>query len=648
MNQLLRKAILEPNEFNRSTKTAWKQYHEIGTLTDGLVRREISESWESSKSIGVNPFQTSIEDILTHHELENCLQQNEQLLSFATPRVESLVDILHESETMLSFTDSNGTILQSFGDRKTLKRAEILNIFTGGTWTEQSAGTNAVGVALKTKSPAQVLFSEHFCKKNHEWYCAAAPMIAPFTKEVLGVVNIAGSNPHIHPHTLKLIISEAQNLSNTIINQVYHSILHDHLSLTNSMEDSQDAVLIIDSKKNIVQRNAVANNDPYISDILHTSSLEGLDELVHYAMISGKVVMKEEIQNLRLKQLYTCSIQPVSFQNIYLGAIIFLKKSHSTTSTKKQHGIKTKEEKQTDPFQKMIGSSDSFLYVQKQAKKAAAIDATIFLAGETGTGKEVFAQAIHQASDRKDKPFIAINCGAVPRNLLESELSGYEAGAFTGARAKGSPGKFEMAQGGTIFLDEIGDMPLDLQVHLLRILEEREVTRIGSSKAIPIDVRIIAATHRDLTEAVSNGLFREDLLYRLKVIQLTIPPLRERAEDISALASHFIDELCGEFGKQQMNISSAFKTCLLDYQWPGNIRELKNVIQQALFNADGTILTPSHLPAELTRNTQLTEKQQLQEALQAEKGVVAHAAKRMGISRATMYRKMKQYNLEAR
>ncbi|ARD46974.1 sigma-54-dependent Fis family transcriptional regulator [Sporosarcina sp. P33] len=647
MNQLLRKAILEPNEFNLSTKTAWKQYHEIGSLTDGSVRKEISDSWENSKSIGVNPFQTSIEEILTHHELENCLLQNEQLLSFATPRAESLLDILHESETMLSFTDFNGTILQSFGHRKTLKRAELLNIFTGGTWTEQSAGTNAVGVALKTKSPAQVLFSEHFCKKNHEWYCAAAPMIAPFTREVLGVVNIAGSNPHIHPHTLRLIISEAHNLSNTIINQVYESILHDNLSLTNSMEDSQDAVLIVDSKKNIVQRNAVANNHSYISDILHTQFLEGLDELVHYAMLSGKAVSREVIQDQRLKQLYQCSVQPVLFQNIYLGAIIFLKAGNSATHAKKQHSLTFDEKKQTDPFQKMIGSSDSFSYVQKQAKKAAAIDATIFLAGETGTGKEVFAQAIHQASNRKDKPFIAINCGAVPRNLLESELSGYEAGAFTGARAKGSPGKFEMAQGGTIFLDEIGDMPLDLQVHLLRILEEREVTRIGSSKAIPIDVRIIAATHRNLSEAVSDGHFREDLLYRLKVIQLTVPPLRDRAEDISALASHFVKELAGEFGKQLMHISPAFITCLLEYHWPGNVRELKNVIQQALFNADGNILTPSHLPPEMTRNTQLTEKEQLQEALRADNGVVAHAAKRMGISRATMYRKMKQYNVVA-
>ncbi|WP_153720915.1 sigma-54-dependent Fis family transcriptional regulator [Sporosarcina cascadiensis] len=645
MNQLLKKAILEPNEFNLSAKTAWKQYQELGIQSDNTIRREISESWKSSKSLGVNPFQTKIQEIVTHHDLDNRLRQNEQLLSYSTERITHVLDLLNESQTMLSITDRQGTILHSWGDSQTLKRAEVLNIFDGGTWSEKSAGTNAVGVTLKTKQSAQVLFSEHFCEKNHDWYCAATPIIAPFTKELLGVVNIAGSNPTLHPHTFKLIIAETRNLSNSIINQVYDSAIRENLFLTTAMEEVEESILVVDREKNIIERSKTAMADPILSKALYIQTFSGLDQLITHSMLSGKKILNEETKIPHTKQTYNCSIHPISFQNMCLGAIISLKKTRSLPKSEKV--TRSQEKKTSDPFQNITGSSTAFSHVLKQAKKAATIDATIFLSGETGTGKEVFAQAIHQASDRKNKPFIAINCGAVPQGLLESELSGYEAGAFTGARAKGSPGKFELAQGGTIFLDEIGDMPLDLQVHLLRILEEREVTRIGSAKAIPIDVRIIAATHRDLKQAVAEGTFREDLLYRLKIIQITIPALRDRISDVPALSRRFINELSSQFGKRHVEVTADTIKCLTDYQWPGNIRELKNVVQQALFNMEGEILTPSHLPAELTTDSQQTDKEQLLGALQAENGVVAHAAIRLGISRATMYRRMKQFNITA-
>ncbi|WP_153731403.1 sigma-54-dependent Fis family transcriptional regulator [Sporosarcina obsidiansis] len=649
MNQLLKKAILEPYEFNLSAKTAWKQYQEIGIHSDDSIRLEISESWKNSKKLGVNPFQTKIQEIIPHHDLDNRLRQNEQLLSYATTRISHYFDLLHETQTMLSITDRQGTILQSWGDKQTLKRAERLNIFAGGTWSEKSAGTNAVGVTLKTKQSAQVLFSEHFCEKNHDWYCVATPITAPFTKELLGIVNIAGSNPKVHPHTFKLIIAETHNLSNLIIGQVYENAIRENLFLTAAMEEIEEAILVIDSNKNIIERNKTALFDPILSKVSQIQSFNGLDELLNHSMLSGKKILNEVLKMQHTKQTYNCSIHPISFQDMYLGAVIFLKQTRTLSKHQNKQIIENTTQKMvTNSFQYITGSSTAFSHVLKQAKKAATIDATILLSGETGTGKEVFAQAIHQASDRRNKPFIAINCGAVPQGLLESELSGYEAGAFTGARAKGSPGKFEMAQGGTIFLDEIGDMPLDLQVHLLRILEEREVTRIGSAKAIPIDVRIIAATHRDLSRAVADGLFREDLLYRLKIIQLTIPSLRDRIADVPALTQRFIDELSGQFGKQHVQLTSETVKCLTDYHWPGNIRELKNVIQQALFNMEGEILTPIHLPCELTDNLQQTEKEQLLEALQAENRIVTHAAKRLGISRATMYRQMKKFNITTR
>lgn len=235
--------------------------------------------------------------------------------------------------------------------------------------------------------------------------------------------------------------------------------------------------------------------------------------------------------------------------------------------------------------------------------------------------------------------------------MFESELFGYEPGAFTGAKSKGNPGKFELAQGGTIFLDEIGEMPLNVQVHLLRILEERVVTRIGGDKNTPIDVRIIAATHKNLTEAVAKGEFREDLLYRLRVIQLRIPALRERMFDIPTLVNHFIKKQSGQFGKRDILVHTDTMQCLTQYTWPGNIRELKNVIQQALFNMEGNMLFPFDLPLEVMKGIEdpiENEKEQLIEVMIRENGNITNAAKTLGVSRSTMYRKIKQYQLTAK
>ncbi len=651
MNQLLRKAIVESREFYLSTKSVWKRYQEKGQYPEGNIREEILDSWMNSKNLGVNPFQNRINEIITQHDLTERIERNEQLLSFALPQIASLADLLNDSKTMLSITDNNGTILHSSGEKMTLKKAEVLNIFDGGTWSEKSAGTNAVGVSLKTKKSAQVLFSEHFCEKNHEWYCAATPILAPFTNELLGVVNIAGSTDRVNEHKVELVISEAKNLAHSIVRPLFDHVLRNNLFLTAAMEGVEDAVFVVDSRKVIVEKNEAARSHHSLQGIQTIPNLTGLEALIDSVLQSGKKIMKEEVCDDERKRKFICSIYPVTFQERHLGAVIFLKESFMHIQTKMEAQIPRRSvNPQTTrySFDHLIGSSPVFMDVVKKAKKAAMIESTLFLSGDTGTGKEMFAQAIHQASDRRDKPFVAINCGAIPQGLLESELSGYEPGAFTGAKAKGSAGKFELANGGTIFLDEIGDMPLDLQVHLLRILEERVVTRIGGVKTIPIDVRVIAATHKDLTEAVAKGEFREDLLYRLRVIQLKIPALRERAFDIPEMVNFFIREMCGQFGKRDVLIHTDTMQYLTQYSWPGNIRELKNVIQQALFNMNGNIVHPMDLPVELLaeiESASYTEKERFIEALRREKGNVTNAAKMLGISRATMYRKIKQYQI---
>jgi len=651
MNQILRRAIGESQDFNLTTKFAWKRYQEMGQYAEGGMRTEIFDSWTSSKKLGVNPFQNKIDEIIDRNDLNNRLARNEQLLSFASPKIESLTDLLNDSKTMLSITDKQGTILYSKGEKNTLKKAEILNIFAGGTWSEKSAGTNAVGVALKTKRSAQVFFSEHYCEKNHEWYCAASPILAPFTNELLGIVNIAGSNNRVHQHTVGLVISEAKNIAHSIVRHFYEHTLRDNLYLTTALEGVDDAVVVVDGGKNIVRKNMAAQTHLSLSGMKSVKSLSGLEKLVDCVLQNGQKITREEVSDNEGKRNFLCSIYPVTFQDEHLGAVIYLKDSSTSYSLKMKTSNTKSIPKSTTTryaFDDMVGSSPEFSDVVKKARKASIIESTLFLSGETGTGKEVFAQAIHQASDRGGKPFVAINCGAIPYGLYESELSGYESGAFTGAKSKGSPGKFEMANGGTVFLDEIGDMPLDLQVHLLRILEERVVTRIGGDKAIPIDVRVIAATHKDLTDAVAKGEFRNDLLYRLRVIQLQIPALRERIADIPTLANNFIKIMCGHFGKHDIFVHPETMKCLTDYTWPGNIRELKNVIQQALFNMEGNCLYPNDLPPELMGKAIYpieTEKEQLIEAMKAENGNVTNAAKTIGVSRATMYRRIKQYQL---
>ena len=213
------------------------------------------------------------------------------------------------------------------------------------------------------------------------------------------------------------------------------------------------------------------------------------------------------------------------------------------------------------------------------AKKIADSKSTVLITGESGTGKEVFAQAIHNYGIRKDEPFIAVNCGAIPRTLIESELFGYEDGAFTGAKKGGNVGKFEIADGGTIFLDEIGEMPIDMQIKLLRVIEEGVITRIGSSIEIPIDVRIIAATNKNLKDEVERGNFRKDLYYRLNVLPIYLPPLRERREDIPEFINYYMEKTSKKLNKQSVNISEEYMKYLIDYDWPGNVRELENVIE---------------------------------------------------------------------
>lgn len=308
----------------------------------------------------------------------------------------------------------------------------------------------------------------------------------------------------------------------------------------------------------------------------------------------------------------------------------------------------------------IIGLSDAITSLKKEALKAAASQYPVLITGETGTGKELLAQAIHNASARKLYPFIRINCAAIPRDLLESELFGYESGAFTGAKPKGKPGKFELAHKGTFFLDEIGDLPLEIQPKLLRVLEEKEFERVGGTSLIRTDFRLITASNQNLEEMVSEGIFRKDLFYRLKVIPLYIPPLRERREDVIPLIHSMLRKIAQDLGLLEIKIEYQAEEALKHYEWPGNIRELSNVLERVSFALDGDTIHLCDLPFYLyssrkksndsnrspLKNVQIrAEKEAIRYALKSANYNKAHAAKLLGIHRTLLYKKMKKYNL---
>ncbi|RUL48808.1 sigma-54-dependent Fis family transcriptional regulator [Lysinibacillus antri] len=413
-------------------------------------------------------------------------------------------------------------------------------------------------------------------------------------------------------------------------------------------------VLIIDDKGQIIQKNK------------HAHRLLNLDTISLNSDVISKWVKNLLTDDEYENRTFTLQTRPVDIQTIVT------KKLLSDSGNRKEYLIilqdvnyiqtiadKTKLEA-IRKLDSIIGKSEQIQQLREHTLIVSRTASSILLQGESGTGKEVFAKSIHAVGERSKRAFITVNCGAIPEHLLESELFGYEKGAFTGANTQGKVGKFELANGGTIFLDEIGEMPLHLQVKLLRVLQENEIERVGGTKVIPIDVRVIAATNKDLQSSVKEGVFREDLFYRLNVVPIFIPPLRSRKEDIPELCDYFISEYNEIFGKNVMGFDSEMLQILMNYRWPGNVRELKNFIEY-LFNfiSEGYItlnnskeLIDKKLKLDLIEEEEMifslkrNEMELIKKALEYVKQHnmnVEDATKLLGISRATLFRKLKEY-----
>lgn len=439
-----------------------------------------------------------------------------------------------------------------------------------------------------------------------------------------------------------------------------------NIQLNTTLESISDGIIVIDSSETITQINTHALemikakdapvNGSKISELLNCG------DYFTQIITSGKKVDDREMMFNMSGGLLNCiiSVTPLkSDQESTDGLVITLKEIQSVRRLiNRMTGSQARF-----VFDSIIGASDKIMKAIKYAKIAANSSSNVLLSGESGTGKEIFAQAIHNDSERRDGPFIAINCGALPRGLIESELFGYEGGAFTGSRKEGHPGKFELANGGTILLDEIGDMPLEVQVSLLRVLQNKEVVRVGGNKAMQIDVRIIAATNKNLELAVKNHTFREDLFYRLNVFSIKIPSLRERIEDVDLLTDFFIQKYNTYLRKKIVGVNDDVRRALFNYQWPGNIRELENVIERAINIAAGNHILPEDLPPHIANtpddmphsaytavhgvDIKALDLETIIGIMERNQGNIRKSALELGIGRSTLYRRLREAGLDS-
>ena len=617
--------------------------------TGEQMRENIDASHKRSKLYEISKSERNVtQEKLSPYELEARRLNSKNLLEIVNAHIDEFYELLSPDDFMVAFADNDGYILNLYGSDVIKARFSERNCSPGYRWTEQDVGTTAISLCRKLQYSIQLNDKDHYCKRAHGFTSSAAPI---FGKQGVleGVLVVSGASSKIHPHTLIMVTMAARSIEKHMRLLRRNKELSLYIGfLDNVIEAAGTGLMTLDKEMriwNINRQGKEILKEQYL-DGKPVSVLEGLD-LNLQDIQENPEKWKGKEAHLQNNVHFYYSAQPVvSPEKEVLGAVMVFE---AFTKIKKM----VEKISGVDPFftfDHLIGSSEPFIEAVELAKIAARTSSTVLLRGETGTGKELFAQAIHNGGERSKQAFVPINCGAIPGELLESELFGYVSGAFTGASRAGRPGKFELADGGTILLDEIGDMPHDMQVKLLRVLQTGEVQRIGGDRVIRADTRIIGATHVDLSHMIELNRFRKDLYYRLNIIQITIPPLRERgAQDIEILARYFIKR----YGDERQLGGAALDT-LINYDWPGNVRELENAVQRALHLCGNGVITSQHLGLKkkiaVNRETMpgtLREMEQklISSALTETQGNMVKTAKSLGISRATLYRKVKEYGL---
>nr|WP_249115687.1 sigma-54-dependent Fis family transcriptional regulator [Azoarcus sp. L1K30] len=646
-----------PRTGNESAVAAsWERFVHNDPLVDAPVREVVLESWRRCRSVAVDPARNAA-PAADDARIRLLREQHRQLQDAAHPVLVGLKEVLQASGSIIMLTDPCGTIIDLHGDTKTRHAGEQVNLAAGGRWDEKVMGTNAIGTAIAAQAPVQIYASEHYCLDVKRWTCAAAPILDHTGTTLLGVIDVSGVKDTFHGHSLGLVIAAAKQVEAVLASREreLQARLFDQ-SMDCFVRYGSDFVALFDRrgrllKSNGRQQQAREQYGVQIPSIVG-ARIDALD--LGLSADERAIRMPQWLRRDWLKVLGDASGE--------LGCVLIIPLAQVAARVAAASASAPREDgrcAETDPFADIVGESAALLAAKDRARRLAPLDLPVMLLGETGVGKEVFARAIHRADVRSDAPFVAVNCGALTRELLASELFGYVEGAFTGARRHGLPGKFELADGGTLFLDEIGEMPLDMQPHLLRVLQDGIVVRLGDSRERQVTVRIIAATNRDLRGEVAAGRFREDLFHRLCVTSIRLPSLRERPADIDRIVDHLNERLAQKYGCPVKPVSAEVRLAFLRYRWPGNVRELQNVFEGVFALSDGGVIELASLPEELlatatgeaqasTANDGLLdgarledlERQAILAAISNAKGNMSRAARALGISRSTLYVKL--------
>jgi sigma-54 dependent transcriptional regulator, acetoin dehydrogenase operon transcriptional activator AcoR len=609
-------------------------------------------------------------------ELEVKLKKNLRLLKIATPFVHLLYEFVSDTGFIVFLTDDEGCILEMVGDEELIGNTKPYGMGIGVVMTEESIGSNAISIALHENKPIQVNGKEHFVYGLHQWSCSAAP-IHDEKGNTIGCINLSGVLDKVLSYILGLVVSSAKaiefQLKSSFSEMRQKEAYHFVSQILNTLEFG---VLATDVNGKIRRANNLAAG--LLRTPLHQIENKNLDEFfeawpgyLNHVKNNG-IIMDEEVQLIRggMRESFNFNVYPLTDgDGTISGTVVTIRDMKRVYKmVNKYTGMQARYN-----FDDLIGESDEMKKIIEYCRNIADSPSTVLIQGESGTGKEVLAQSIHNYSSRREGGFVAINCGAIPESLIESELFGYTEGAFTSAKKGGKPGKFELANGGTLFLDEIGEMPLDMQVKLLRALQERVITRVGGDKTIQLDVRIIAATNRNLLAQVKEGKFRQDLFYRLSVIPVYIPPLRNRREDIPMLISFFLNLKSVKLRKKLPDMDNRQFKKLIYYDWPGNVRELENYIEKYV-NLDGNLTIADEImnpniakdespsmnlpqednlvsmkvfdPSSASKIISLEEMEKLaiENALKYLNGNMTKVAAALGISRNALYQKIKKFD----
>lgn len=639
--------------------------------TDFLIRKkEYLSMLESSRYMcernGLDMHMQTLPEV-TEADRERCKNHvtgHIRLMRKSTPEYyQAVADALAANNSVLLYLYENFDVFGRYGDKKLKDELSEKNIKLGGNVGESVAGTNAAVMSARSPSSTWVIGDEHYLDAFKPYVTFAFRIKGKYSRNGYVMLITYKENFDERIYNLFKLLESTETIITT--GHVTKDVIMRDIVQRNeySRGSTNDIVIMVDNSCSVNFANDMFydfyNYHPqetinsFLGDIC-PELMSLVSKIAEGKKVIGKPVELVHPNGSREQYFADCSIINTNMRQF--GALITIYK-----------GKIKKEEKPADgnharyTFDDLIGVSDNFVQLKRFAERISATSSPILIQGESGTGKELFANAIHCTSQRKDKPFVAVNCAAIPRDLIGSELFGYVGGSFTGANRTGAKGKFELADGGTLFLDEIGEMPVEMQSVLLRALEENCITRIGATKPINVDVRIITATNKDLTKCIADGSFRADLYYRLNVINLTMIPLRRRRADIKELAEYFLERFAHENGKNIHEISPAAVVAMTEYDWPGNVRELRNCMEYSVIVCKSDCIEFEDLPQSITNLERADEsdkaaepegpelrmmsdfftKQRLEMAkkLMVEfKGNKSKVAQEMGVSRSTLYR----------